>query len=170
VDQFDVVVLGAGVAGLATGERLGQAGRRVLVLEARDRVGGRIRSLPGLTSEHAIELGAEFVHGTPKLLDEYLEAHELRLLNSAGHSHRIAEDGFEVCDEAELRSLQRTRPARSQQLSRRTIRHHAPTPVRQCAGRRERLGTVLRRGISCGRSIPNQHSFHHCRRSRRAGD
>ena len=101
MDQFDVVVLGAGVAGLATGERLGQAGRRVLVLEARDRVGGRIRSLPGLTSEHAIELGAEFVHGTPKVLDEYLEAHELRLLNSAGHSHRIAEDGFEVCDEAE---------------------------------------------------------------------
>ena len=100
--QFDVVVLRAGVAGLATAERLGPGWRRVLVLEARDRVGGRIHSLPALTPEHAIEFGAEFVHGTPKLLDEYLGAHELRLLDSAGHSYWIAADGCEVCDEPSI--------------------------------------------------------------------
>ncbi|MEV0460709.1 flavin monoamine oxidase family protein, partial [Catellatospora methionotrophica] len=37
----DVIVVGAGVAGLVTADRLAGAGRRVLVLEARDRVGGR---------------------------------------------------------------------------------------------------------------------------------
>jgi glycine/D-amino acid oxidase-like deaminating enzyme len=61
----DVVVLGAGIAGLAAAERLGASGRRVVVLEARDRIGGRIHTVddPGLN--FPIELGAEFVHGRP---------------------------------------------------------------------------------------------------------
>ena len=48
----DVVVLGAGIAGLAAAERLGAAGRRVVVLEARDRIGGRIHTVddPGLNA------------------------------------------------------------------------------------------------------------------------
>ena len=41
----DVLVLGAGIAGLAAAERLAAAGRRVLVLEARDRIGGRIHTV-----------------------------------------------------------------------------------------------------------------------------
>lgn len=39
---FDVVVVGAGLAGARTADLLSAAGRRVLVLEARDRVGGRL--------------------------------------------------------------------------------------------------------------------------------
>jgi monoamine oxidase len=58
-----VVVLGAGCAGLAAATRLAGAGVETVVLEARDRPGGRIATLhiPGLAT--AIELGAEFVHG-----------------------------------------------------------------------------------------------------------
>jgi monoamine oxidase len=41
----DVLVLGAGMAGLAAAERLAAGGRRVLVLEARHRVGGRMYTL-----------------------------------------------------------------------------------------------------------------------------
>ena len=41
----DVVVLGAGIAGLAAARALAERGIRTLVLEARDRVGGRIYSL-----------------------------------------------------------------------------------------------------------------------------
>jgi monoamine oxidase len=66
MQTWDVIVAGAGIAGLAAAERLGQAGLKVLVLEARDRIGGRILTLPGLTPEHGIELGAEFVDGKPK--------------------------------------------------------------------------------------------------------
>jgi monoamine oxidase len=42
----DVVVVGAGLAGLAAASRLVDAGAEVVVLEARDRVGGRTLTLP----------------------------------------------------------------------------------------------------------------------------
>ncbi len=85
--QFDVIVIGAGIAGLAAAGRLGKAGLRVLLLEARDRVGGRVWSLPGPTPEYGIELGAEFVHGKPPLLDQYLRGHSLKLVETAGATY-----------------------------------------------------------------------------------
>jgi monoamine oxidase len=63
--QADVVVVGAGIAGLAAAERLAAAGRRVLVLEARDRIGGRIHTAHDPELDIPVELGAEFVHGHP---------------------------------------------------------------------------------------------------------
>ena len=71
--SLDVVVVGAGVAGLAAARRLREAGLRIRVLEARDRIGGRIltRRVPGLPIP--VELGAEFLHGaageTTELVD-----------------------------------------------------------------------------------------------------
>lgn len=59
--MLDVVVVGAGIAGLACARRLTDAGRRVVVLEARRRVGGRILSWHG-SSPPAIELGAQVLH------------------------------------------------------------------------------------------------------------
>ena len=59
----DVCVVGAGFAGLATARELVAAGRDVIVLEARDRVGGRVhnaRVAPGVVTE----LGAEYVGPT----------------------------------------------------------------------------------------------------------
>ncbi|MBK8538779.1 MAG: FAD-dependent oxidoreductase [Ardenticatenia bacterium] len=63
VATVDVIVVGAGAAGLAVAERLQQAGRRVLVLEARDRVGGRVhtsRAWPDLP----VDLGASWIQGS----------------------------------------------------------------------------------------------------------
>jgi monoamine oxidase len=57
----DVLIIGAGAAGLTAARDLTAAGARVLVLEARDRLGGRI--LTHHTPEGPVELGAEFVHG-----------------------------------------------------------------------------------------------------------
>jgi len=64
--EAEVIVIGAGAAGLAAADRLARSGRSVLVLEARERVGGRCftRRIPGLPAP--IELGAEFIHGRPK--------------------------------------------------------------------------------------------------------
>lgn len=61
--QTDVIVVGAGVAGLAAARKLAEAGRSVLVIEARRRVGGRICSLRVPTLARPVELGAEFIHG-----------------------------------------------------------------------------------------------------------
>ncbi|HUR94452.1 MAG TPA: NAD(P)/FAD-dependent oxidoreductase [Gemmatimonadales bacterium] len=68
----DVLVLGAGMAGLAAAERLAAAGQRVVVLEARERVGGRIRTVHDPRVRHPIELGPEFVHGQPAELLELI--------------------------------------------------------------------------------------------------
>ena len=61
--RFDVAIIGAGAAGLAAAAELSRHAKSVCVLEARDRVGGRIftRDEPDLPVP--IELGAEFVHG-----------------------------------------------------------------------------------------------------------
>ena len=60
--ETDVLVLGAGMAGLAAARALAERGVRVTVLEAKDRVGGRVSSRVA-EGGGVVELGAEFVHG-----------------------------------------------------------------------------------------------------------
>jgi monoamine oxidase len=60
---FDVIVIGAGVAGLTVARELSGAGRRILLLEGRDRIGGRILTHHFPDIAVPIELGAEFIHG-----------------------------------------------------------------------------------------------------------
>lgn len=63
----DVVIIGGGVAGLTAARELSSAGMRVLLVEARDRLGGRV--MTHHMAEGVVELGAEFVHGA---VDEIL--------------------------------------------------------------------------------------------------
>ena len=61
--KYDVVIIGAGAAGLAAARSLTGAGQRVCLIEARPRVGGRIHTLHLADLPLPIELGAEFIHG-----------------------------------------------------------------------------------------------------------
>lgn len=60
---YDAIVIGAGVAGLAAARKLAGAGKRIAVIEARERIGGRIHTLHLADSAVPVELGAEFIHG-----------------------------------------------------------------------------------------------------------
>ncbi len=61
----DVIVVGAGVAGLAAADVLVSEGKQVLILEGRGRVGGRIETMHDPAWNVPIERGAEFIHGKP---------------------------------------------------------------------------------------------------------
>jgi protoporphyrinogen oxidase len=70
-----VLILGAGVAGLAAARALSAQDVSVVVLEAQPRLGGRIHTL--YENSYLIELGAEFVHGENQNLFETLRAGSL---------------------------------------------------------------------------------------------
>ncbi len=59
---IDTLVIGAGAAGLAAARHLHDAGVSAVVVEARDRIGGRAHTSYDFAS-HPVELGAEFIHG-----------------------------------------------------------------------------------------------------------
>jgi len=73
----DVIVIGAGVSGLAAARELRRRGHDAVVLEARDRIGGRIHTLRPRGWPVPIELGAEFVHGKPPALRALAKAREV---------------------------------------------------------------------------------------------
>lgn len=73
----DVVIIGAGVAGLAAAGVLARAGKSMLCLEARNRIGGRILTVHDPLSPAVIELGAEFIHGRPPALWNLIRDHHL---------------------------------------------------------------------------------------------
>ncbi len=59
--RYDTIVIGAGMSGVTAARLLADAGRRVLVLEARDRIGGRMNS--DRSAGFAVDLGASWIHG-----------------------------------------------------------------------------------------------------------
>ena len=88
----DVLVVGAGAAGLAAADELGRAGRAVLLVEARDRIGGRCytRRIPGVPAP--VELGAEFIHGRPQATIALLNKANVAAVDST-RTQLVAWDG-----------------------------------------------------------------------------
>jgi len=64
-NDFDIIIVGAGVAGLGAACELAKAGVRLALIEARDRIGGRVYTQRDKSSPVPIELGAAFIHGKP---------------------------------------------------------------------------------------------------------
>lgn len=80
----DVLIIGAGAAGLIAAKKLHEAGCSIKILEARNRLGGRIwtersRLFP-------IELGAEFIHGKPKEIFDLLKNYHLNPIKRSSTS------------------------------------------------------------------------------------
>jgi monoamine oxidase len=120
VTDATVCVIGAGASGLAAAQRLIDAGVKVVVLEARDRIGGRVWTLhpDGLTVP--VELGAEFLHGETPELDRIARDAALRVVDVAGRRWlgangrlRLSDDFWDRLDRV-MRRLDETRdPDRS---------------------------------------------------------
>ena len=98
--ECDVCVVGGGVAGLSAAERLAIEGKSVILLEARDRLGGRIltefsQSAPGLP----VELGAEFIHGHDPELFTVIESARLDVTEVSGAMYSGSSNGLEPVGE-----------------------------------------------------------------------
>jgi len=89
----DVVVVGAGAAGLAAALSLAERGVRVLVLEGRDRVGGRVRWQTVGSVDVPAELGAEFIHGDAPETSAYMRDAGLTSVETGDGSWTCGLDG-----------------------------------------------------------------------------
>ena len=107
--DFDVIVVGGGFSGLAAARALSRAGRSSVVLEARDRVGGRTK--PGRIAGHTIDLGGMWVGPTQTRLlalgDEYGAKRYLSPINGKNVSEvkgviRYGDADMPAVDEAAL--------------------------------------------------------------------
>jgi monoamine oxidase len=98
--EFDVVVIGAGASGLGAARDLVDAGKKIMVVEARDRVCGRMftdrTSMPV-----PIELGCEFIHGTTASTWDLVKKFNLKTHFSARHISRTELGGpWELTDQS----------------------------------------------------------------------
>jgi monoamine oxidase len=91
--SIDVLVIGAGAAGLAAARQLSYAGLDATLIEARSRIGGRIFTVHDPNSPLPIELGAEFVHGEPEELLNVIQAAKL-VLDVLPDNHHSSHKGI----------------------------------------------------------------------------
>lgn len=100
--SIEVAVVGAGAAGVAAAMRLKQAGVAALVIEARDRVGGRAHTIPA--AGDVIDLGCEWLHSADRnVLVEVAEAHGFTVDRGAPGWSGPALAGLSDRDQADCR-------------------------------------------------------------------
>ena len=114
----DVIIIGAGAAGLMAANEISKKGKSVMILEGRNRIGGRMHTINNTSFSFRVEAGAEFVHGeltnTIKILKEANINHEI----VSGESWQLHEgkikrsEQFEYWDELlkKLKNLEQDEP------------------------------------------------------------
>lgn len=96
--DYDVVIIGAGAAGLAAATALTRHGFSIALVEARNRVGGRVYTVRPVGATLPIELGADFVHGRPSEIFGLATEAGLRLYEHTGNTWATREGGPEPED------------------------------------------------------------------------
>lgn len=92
--RTDIIIIGAGASGLMAARALCKAGKKVLVLEARDRVGGRIHTICNERFSTHVELGAEFVHGDLPITLSLLKEAGMEATKLSGEMWEADENGL----------------------------------------------------------------------------
>jgi monoamine oxidase len=92
--QADVLVIGGGAAGLIAASELATHGKRVIVLEARNRLGGRIDTRKDENFTFGAELGAEFIHGQLPVTLDLLKEAGITYTSAVGDMWRYNSRGF----------------------------------------------------------------------------
>jgi monoamine oxidase len=99
MNKADILVIGAGAAGLMAARTLAKTGKTVIVLEARNRLGGRIHTVGDQSFFKHAELGAEFVHGDLPVTLSLLKEAGIQIIHTGGEmwqfeNGRFHNDGF----------------------------------------------------------------------------
>jgi monoamine oxidase len=101
-----IVVVGAGAAGLMAARELARAGKRVTILEARDRCGGRVHPLASAEFGYPAEGGAEFVHGEAPVTRSLLREARLSLLPIEGVQWSVEDGKFSHRESQDLHAAE----------------------------------------------------------------
>lgn len=98
LDKADVIIIGGGTSGLEAGKEIAKAGKKVYVLEARNRLGGRTHTLtvPGFSTP--LEAGAEFVHGDMPATQSLLREVGIKFYAISGKNYVIKNGKFQTSE------------------------------------------------------------------------
>jgi monoamine oxidase len=94
----DIIIIGAGISGLSLAKGLLDSGRKVIVVEARDRVGGRIHTLDYPFSQ-AVDAGAEFIHGNLPLTKALAAEARNRMFKHKGRIYKFENGSLVPADD-----------------------------------------------------------------------
>lgn len=93
--KADAIIIGGGASGLSAGKEMAKASKKVCVLEARNRLGGRIHTLNVTGFSTHIEAGAEFIHGDMPATKSLLKEGGFEFNSIAGNYYRIKNGKFQ---------------------------------------------------------------------------
>lgn len=148
-DGVDAIVIGAGIAGLVAARRIAAAGRSVLVLEARDRVGGRTATIDVRGTR--MDVGGQWLGPQQRRMQALVRDYGLAMFPTFHHGRKILEiGGARSTYEGAIPSL----PAASLvdfEIARRVMewqRVRVPTHAPHLAARAQRLDALSVAGWS----------------------
>lgn len=96
MNNLPIIVIGAGAAGLIAARQILHSGRKVILLEARERTGGRIHTIQ--SNGYVIEAAAEFIHGDLPITIALLHEYKIRFAKTGGVMARAEYDQTEKTD------------------------------------------------------------------------